>query len=143
MADYFHACQHVHTAGESVYGREHPDARKWSSSMSRRLREQGAEKLAARLRRLALFYTDLKHQRAVLDLCRYLDKHAAKMDYPRFEREEILIHSGFMESFCKQMGLRLKGPGMRWSVRNLTAMATLVSRWAVDPERYLKSSQAA
>ena len=143
VADYFHACQHVHTAGEAVYGREHPDARKWSGSMSRRLREQGAAKLAGRLRRLALFYADLKDQRAVLDLCRYLDKHAAKMDYPRFEREEILIHSGLMESFCKQLGLRLKGPGMRWSVRNLSAMATLVSRWAVDPERYLNSSHAA
>jgi hypothetical protein len=39
-----------------------------------------------------------------------------------------------MESFCKQIGLRLKGPGMFWSVRNVTPMAMLVSRWSLDPE---------
>ena len=38
-----------------------------------------------------------------------------------------------MESFCKQIGLRLKGPGMFWSVRNVTPMAMLVSRWTLDP----------
>lgn len=143
VADYFHACQHLHTAAEVVYGRGHPRAQQWSRSISRRLREQGAARLSDKLRRLALFYRDLEHQRAVLDLCKYLDKHASKMDYPRFERQKITIDSGAMESFCKQQGLRLKGPGMRWSVRNVTAMATLVSRWAVDPAHAFTASPAA
>lgn len=134
VADYFHAVQHVHQAGEAVYGREHPDAAKWSRSVGRRLREQGASALADRLRRLALYYRDLTHQRAVLDLCRYLDKHSAKMQYKRFREQHIPIDSGMMESFCKQLGLRLKGPGMRWNVANVNAMANLVSRWATDPE---------
>jgi hypothetical protein len=50
VADYFHAAQHVHQAAELIYGKEHPDALKWSRSMSRRLREQGAAKLSDRLR---------------------------------------------------------------------------------------------
>jgi len=37
-----------------------------------------------------------------------------------------------MESFCKQLGLRLKGPGMRWSTSSIDPMAALVSRWALD-----------
>ena len=133
VADYFHAAQHVHRAAEEIYGKEHPDARKWSRSISRRLREYGAARLVDKLRRLTLYYADLKHQRAVLDLCRYLNKHASKMDYGRFQREQIPIDSGGMESFCKQLGLRMKGPGMRWSKHNVSAMANLVCRWATDP----------
>jgi hypothetical protein len=143
VADYFHATQHVHAAGERVYGRGHPDARKWSASVSRRLRERGAATLSDKLRRLALFYRDVSQQRAVLDLCRYLDKHAAKMDYGRFRREQIPIDSGAMESFCKQLGLRLKGPGMRWNVGNVNAMANLVSRWVTDPGHAFSGASAA
>lgn len=143
VADYFHACQHVHQAAEAVYGQGNWRARQWSACLSRRLREQGAHRLSDKLRRLALFYADLGHQRAVLDLCKYLDKHAARMDYPGFAARNIPIDSGAMESFCKQLGLRLKGPGMRWSTRNLTAMARLVSRWAVDPQHAFSNSHAA
>jgi len=143
VADYYHATQHVHQAAETIYGRDHPDAAKWSASISRRLREQGAAKLSDRLRRLAMFYHDLLQQRAVLDLCRYLDKHAAQMDYARFTREKIPIDSGGMESFCKQLGLRMKRPGMRWKLGNVSAMANLVSRWVANPEHAFVSSAAA
>jgi hypothetical protein len=37
-----------------------------------------------------------------------------------------------MESFCKQLGQRLKGPGMRWSIPNLNPMAALVCLWMQD-----------
>mgnify|MGYP007030112761 FL=1 len=39
-----------------------------------------------------------------------------------------------MESFCKQIGLRMKGPGMRWNQANVSPMASLVSRWSLDAE---------
>lgn len=143
VADCFHATQHVHQAGELIYGKEHPDALKWSRFISRRLRERSAAQLSDRLRRLALFYHDPSQQRAVLDLCRYLDKHAAKMQYDHFQRQKIPIDSGVMESFCKQLGLRLKGSGMRWNVNNVTAMANLVSRWIADPQHAFVTSRAA
>ena len=78
-------------------------------------------------------YPDLRHQRAVLDLAKFFDKHAPQMDYPRYIREGLPVNSGPMESLCKQLGLRLKGSGMRWSARNVSPMAYLVARWAVDP----------
>jgi len=37
-----------------------------------------------------------------------------------------------MESFCKQLGQRLKGPGMRWNRQNVGPMAALVTLWAQD-----------
>ena len=134
IADYWHACQHIHKAGEALYGQHHPKARKWSGYWSRRLRRHGANLVADKMRRIVLHYPQLEKQTAFLELIRFVDKHADRMDYPAYERDGLPISSGPMESFCKQIGLRLKGPGMRWSTKNVTPMAMLVSRWSLDPE---------
>ena len=135
IADYWHACEHFTEPAEVLYGKHNPKAQKWAHYMSRRLRWYGAAKLADRLRGLALHYRRLDQQSAVLKMARFLDKHADRMDYPSYERAGLPIGSGPMESFCKQLGTRMKGPGMRWARRNVTPMAMLVSRWSLDPER--------
>ena len=56
------------------------------------------------------------------------------MQYPVYAARDWPIGSGPMESFCKHLGLRMKGPGMRWNLGSVTPMAMLVSRWSVDPE---------
>lgn len=71
----------------------------------------------------------------VFDLARFLDKHASRMDYPAYEKKGWTISSGPMESFCKQLGQQMKGPGMRRCVKNVGPMASLVSRWALDGQR--------
>jgi hypothetical protein len=96
--------------------------------MARRLTEQGGAGLADRLPRLALFYVDPDYQRAVLDHVRFLDTHAGRMRYPEMLAEGLSVDSGGMESTCKQLGQRLKGTGMRWSVENVTPMAMLTCR---------------
>lgn len=135
IADYWHACQHLFPPGEELYGKNEPRAMKWSRYWCRRLRRHGAAKVAERLRSVSLYYTDLQHQRVVLDLARFFDKHASRMDYRAYEQQGWTISSGPMESFCKQIGLRMKGPGMRWCVKNVSPMASLVSRWSLDGER--------
>jgi len=135
IADYWHACEHFVEPAEALYGKHDPRARKWARYMGRRLRWYGAAKLADRLRDLALHYRQLDQQSAVLKLARFLDKHADRMDYPSYREAGLPISSGPMESFCKQLGLRMKGPGMRWAGRNVTPMAMLVSRWSLEPER--------
>lgn len=135
IADYWHACQHLFPAGETLYGKDEPRARKWSRYWCRRLRSRGARVVEDRLCSLALYYKDLTHQRAVLDLAAFLRRHAGRMDYPAYEKQGWTISSGPMESFCKQIGLRMKGPGMRWNVGNVSPMASLVSRWSLDGER--------
>jgi hypothetical protein len=130
VADRYHLRRHLHATAEAIYGKDSPDASKWSASMARRLTEQGGTKLADRLRRLALFYPDVQHQRAVLDRVRFLNKHADRLRYPELLAQGLPVDSGGIESLCKQLGQRLKGPGMRWSARNVTPMAMLTSRWA-------------
>jgi hypothetical protein len=134
IADYWHACQHLFPAGEVLYGKDNARAGKWSRYWCRRLRWYGARAVDDRLCSIALYYKDLKHQRAVLDLAAFLRRHADRMDYPAYEREGWTISSGPMESFCKQIGLRMKGPGMRWNEGNVSPMASLVSRWSLDGE---------
>jgi hypothetical protein len=135
IADYWHACQHLFPPGEALYGKDDPRAAKWSRYWCRRLRMYGAKVMDDRLCSLAMYYTDPKHQRAVLDLAAFLRRHADRMDYPTYERKGWTISSGPMESFCKQIGLRMKGPGMRWNEGNVSPMASLVSRWSLDGER--------
>ncbi len=88
------------------------------------------------MRRTVLCYRELDKQSELLKLIRFLNKHADRMDYPQYQATDLPIGSGPMESFCKQLSGRMKGPGMFWSVRNVTPMAMLVSRWSLEPERF-------
>jgi hypothetical protein len=137
IADFYHASEHLHDAGRRIYGEHHPRAATWGRYWSRRLKRHGATYVAERLRDLTLFYRDTKQQSEVLALARFLDKHAPRMNYPNYQARGLPIGSGPMESFCKQLTARLKGPGMFWSTANVTPMSHLVSRWSLEPERFL------
>jgi hypothetical protein len=135
IADFWHACQHLFPAGQALYGKEHPRAGKWSRYWCRRLRRHGAAYVRDRLRRLVEHYQSAYRQLAIQAAADFLDRHANRMDYPTYDRNGWTISSGPMESFCKQIGLRMSGPGMRWNQGNVSAMASLVSRWSLDAER--------
>ncbi len=56
----------------------------------------------------------------------YVRSKLARMDYPRYRANGWLIGSGHVESACKGViGMRLKGPGMRWSTAGADAVARL------------------
>ena len=135
IIDFYHAGEHVHACGEGLYGKEHPDAARWSDYWCHRLKQFGAGYLEDQLSRLSQRYLgDRSRWDAVIKLVRYLRKHKHQMNYPEYVAQGWPIGSGPMESFCKQLGLRMKGPGMRWRSDHVTAMAALVSRWSLDPE---------
>jgi hypothetical protein len=128
IVDLWHACQHVQAAGQFLYPKDEAQGRRWGRSWSTRLRQQGGAKVLA-----ALSHRRGKpaawHQ-ALAPLRRYLANQADRLDYPTYEALGYPISSGSMESRCKQLGRRLKGPGMRWSRPNVDPMAALVSVWA-------------
>jgi len=128
IVDYWHACQHVHEAARGLFGDGTPRAKAWAERYSRELRTYGGWTLWNSLRRVR--YKDRDRQAALDALLGYLQRNADRMDYPTYERAGWPISSGSMESYCKQLGQRLKGPGMRWSRTNVEPMATLVSLWA-------------
>ena len=127
IVDIWHAYQHVHEAARKIHGEGTAKAASWSARWCRHLREHGGRVTWWSLRRVR--YKDKARQRALEALLGYLDRHAERLDYPRYERAGWPISSGPMESFCKQLGQRLKGPGMRWNRQNVDPMAALVTLW--------------
>ncbi len=130
IVDLWHARQHVYQAAEALFGPGSSTGRAWAERYARLLRTDGASGLLRHLNRI--HYRTAAKRKALAGLIGFLERHATHMDYPTYERAGWPISSGPMESFCKQLGGRLKGPGMRWSIRNVTPMAALVSLWAND-----------
>lgn len=128
VVDAYHAYQHIHTAARQLHGEGTDQAAAWAKRWCDELYTRGGKAVWDRLRRARFKEPD--RQAAIDQLLGYLDRHQDRMDYPRYRREGIPISSGPMESTCKQLGVRLKGPGMRWREDNLTPMATLISLWA-------------
>ena len=128
IVDIRHAKQHVHEASRKIFGEGTSRARQWAERYCRELRQYGGWTVWNSLRRVR--YKDSERQEALDALLTFLRRNANRMDYPTYERAGWPVSSGPMESFCKQLGQRLKGPGMRWSMRNIDPMAALVSLWA-------------
>jgi hypothetical protein len=138
ILDFYHATEHVQACGEVLYGIESRKAACWTRYWSRRLKQYGAAYVGDHLADLSGSYgfhpAQRPKQKAVLTLVRYLRKHQHQMDYPAYLARGWPIGSGPMESFCKQLGLRLKGPGMRWNLTSVSPMAQLVTHWCLAPE---------
>lgn len=127
IVDIWHAYQHIHEAGRAIYGEGTTQAQSWAQAWCEELRLRGGREVRRRLGHTR--YRDAQRQEALDALLGYLDRQADRMDYPTYERRGWPISSGPMESFCKQLGRRLKGPGMRWSKPNVDPMAKLSSLW--------------
>jgi hypothetical protein len=130
IVDLWHARQHIYDAGRKIFGEGTAQAQSWSRHYSEELRHDGGRVVWNSLRRVR--YADVARQEALEALLNYLDRQADRLDYPTYERAGYPISSGSMESFCKQLGQRLKGPGMRWTTANVDPMAALVSLWALE-----------
>jgi hypothetical protein len=130
IIDIYHAWQHIHEAARAIWGEGTPRALQWARQRCEELQLDGGRKLWDRLRRAR--FKKPAQQQALNELVNYLQRHAEHMDYPAYVRQGWPIGSGAMESFCKQLGRRLKGPGMRWSLINIDPMATLVSLYNCD-----------
>lgn len=128
IVDLWHANQHVHEAARAVHGEGSSQGKAWAERWCERLREQGARAVWPQLQKLE--YQGATRQAAVGKLARFLKKQENRMDYPEYEAKDWPISSGGMESGCKQLGLRLKGAGMRWRQGNVTPMAQLVALWS-------------
>jgi hypothetical protein len=127
VIDIYHAYQHIHDAARTIHGEGTDAAHAWARGWCDELYTRGGRAVHDRLRHAR--FREPHRQEALDQLTGFLDRHADRMDYPRYRRENIPISSGPMESTCKQLGRRLKGPGMRWRTDNLTPMAHLLSLW--------------
>jgi hypothetical protein len=127
VVDIWHAYQHIHQAARAIHGEGTPHATQWARRWCDELYLRGGRATWDRLRRAR--FREPERQAALEALLGFLDRQAPRMDYPRYRDDGLPISSGPMESTCKQIGRRLKGPGMRWKRENVTPMAQLLSLW--------------
>ena len=128
IIDIWHAWEHIHEASRDIYPDSKDKAHQWAQRYCEALEDSGGYALWDRLRHAR--YAEPDRQKAVEALRKYLHKNSNRLAYPVYKSRGYPNSSGTMESFCKQLGQRMKGPGMRWNTNNVTAMATLVSLWA-------------
>ena len=122
-----------------MYPDDEDRAEAWAERWSERLRTDGGTVVRHYLARARL--RNPTRRRALQKLLGYLENQADRLDYPTYEALGYPISSGPMESYCKQLGRRLKGPGMRWHQANVDPMASLLSLWIDDRwDRYWHGS---
>jgi hypothetical protein len=119
--DWYHVVEKLWAAGEALYREGSDELREWVADQSERLRRSAAGAIRAELARqlLALPKTGPgnkgKRERLAAAL-RYLEMHRHRLRYAELRKRDIDIGTGAVEGAVRNLvGLRLDGPGMRWS----------------------------
>jgi hypothetical protein len=119
--DWYHVVEKLWAAGEVLYRECSDELREWVADQSERLRRSAVRAIRAELARqlLALPKTGPgnkgKRERLAAAL-RYLETHRHRLRYAELRKRDIDIGTGVVEGAVRNLvGLRLDGPGMRWS----------------------------
>ncbi len=114
ILDYFHACEHVYSLAEVLYGEGDPKGKRWAKEQCEKLRTSGPQTLLRSIKRRK---ARNEREREALRLeGGYFRKYRKYMNYPAYRAKGLMIGSGPVESACKVVvGQRLKQAGMRWT----------------------------
>jgi len=129
--DWYHVVEKLWKTGKALHRRVRKDLEAWIAVQKKRLRRGQLEEVLAELRTI-LDATPLtgpgnKYRRTVLEkTIAHFTKHAARMQYHRLRRLDLDIGSGVVEGAVRHLiGVRLDGPGMRWSRDRMEAVLLL------------------
>jgi hypothetical protein len=129
ILDFYHARNHLVEFAATL----HPDDAAAAGTLVHDwcacLKHEGGEALIARLR------SEEYPERAITalqSLMGYLENNRHRMDYPRYQKMGWYIGSGAIESACKALGARMKGPGMRWGPAGSETVSRLRAMFRSD-----------
>jgi hypothetical protein len=124
--DIYHACEHIASAGKTLFGEGTPAATAFFERGRTLLLEEGWTGIC-RLLGEEYERQDTPSVRAILEpMSRYFVAHLKRLDYRECLATGRAIGSGVVEGAAKTLGLRLKARGARWKHKNARAMAALV-----------------
>lgn len=118
--DFFHVSEKLWSIGETLYAEGSDELAEWVGVQLADLRAGRVQRLLARLLRLQATLprsgpgTRGRRQRMKKGIA-YLKHNQDRMPYAHLRREGLDIGSGAVEGAVRQLGMRLDGPGMRWS----------------------------
>lgn len=120
ILDFSHAKQYLWEAGKLIYGEGSAFLAPWVKEQEGFLLEDKVAQVITRLER----FLDLAP--ALATIIHSFQQNAERMRYGTSRQQGYFIGSGAIESAGKQLSAaRVKGPGMRWNVRDLNALLTL------------------
>jgi hypothetical protein len=137
IVDFYHACDHLHTGCDAIWGESTPRSQAEFARLKTLLKEEdgGAERIIRTFKHHASRSTGHRQRRIRSELT-YFRNQRARMNYPAYLRQHVPIASGVIEAACKTLVTqRLKCSGMAWSPAGGQALLTLRSliqsaRWA-------------
>jgi hypothetical protein len=131
VLDFYHAAGHLWRVAIVLFP-AHSDRLTWFKQWRHALRHGQHRTVLAML--TSLVNTNLlsgKSLKTLIQVQAYFQRHHAHMRYQPFERQQIPLGSGMVESACKWLiQQRFKGVGMHWSESGLNHLLILRVAWA-------------
>src|SRR5438132_2378024 len=127
ILDWYHLAEHVHKAGNGVWGEGSDAAKQWCKRLKEELWEgRGSSALELVRAEWAKVRSPAKRE-FLAELATYLEHNLSRIDYPRYRSLDLPIGSGQVEAQCKTLvGARCKQAGMRnWTYAGAEAVLRL------------------
>jgi hypothetical protein len=124
ILDFYHACEHLGTLAESLYGAGTHKSRSRSKRWRSLLKEDRIDAIVSRAK------ADLPMEAAARETAEkqlaYFEKNRERMLYATFRAKGFFIGSGIVEAGCKTVvAKRVKNSGMFWTVEGAQNVLTL------------------
>jgi len=128
ITDWYHVTEHLWTCGKALHGEGTQAAKSWEKQLEELLWKGNSAEVLERLRQEQKTHRGGKRQ-AIGALITYLENQGERLKYAEFHERGLGIGSGRVEATCKQVGVRMKRNGMRWSEEGAQAVLSLRSVW--------------
>jgi hypothetical protein len=122
--DFYHLGENVHKTRRIVFGPEDAAGKKAADQLMHTVKHQGYEPMREQLLELRQGKRAAK-RKEVDRLIEYVSDRRQMIRYPQFIAAGWHIGSGAMESECRVLPDRVKGPGKRWDTDNAEAVMAL------------------
>lgn len=123
--DFYHLGENVHKARRAIFGEESEAGKQWAGTVLHTAKHQGYEPFWERLLELRKNCRGRARRKAADGLLNYVSDRRKMIRYPEFLAHGWQIGSGPMESQCRVVPDRVKGPGKRWDADNAEAVMAL------------------
>lgn len=131
ITDWYHVSEHLWGCANPLFGEGTEAARTWEQKLETLLWE-GKSAEALDLLRADRSCRRGGKREAVEALITYLANQGQRLNYAAFGQRGLDIGSGRVEATCKQVGVRMKRNGMRWSKDGAQSVLSLRSAWLND-----------
>lgn len=123
--DFYHLGENVHKARRVIFGEQNKAGEEWAGKVLHTVKHEGYQPFWEQLLELRKNTRGRARRRAADGLLNYVSDRREMIRYPEFLGHGWQIGSGPMESQCRVVPDRVKGPGKRWDADNAEAVMAL------------------